>query len=80
MQERFYYENLLNMSKSLTSVLYNATVEASTPDVRSTYNTLLFNALEAQNAIYKKMEEKGWYNTKPAPANKVKEVTFSTLQ
>lgn len=79
MEERFYFENLLNMSKSLTSVLYNATVEASTPDVRNTYNTLLFNALEVQNAVYKKMEEKGWYNSKPAPASKVKEVTYSSL-
>ena len=56
MQEKFYYENLLNMSKSLTNLLCNATVEAATDDVRSTYNTLLFNALEMQNKVYSKME------------------------
>lgn len=77
MQEKFYYENLLNMSKSLTNLLCNATVEAATDDVRSTYNTLLFNALEMQNKVYSKMEEKGWYKNTPAPSAKVKEVLAS---
>lgn len=77
MQEKYYFENLLNTSKSLTGLLYQATVEASTDDVRTTFNTLLFDVLEWQNAIYKHMEQKGWYSTKPVPPSKVKEVTFA---
>ncbi len=77
MQEKYYFENLLNTSKSLTGLLYQATVEASTDDVRATFNTLLFDVLEWQNAIYKHMEQKGWYNNKPVPPAKVKEASFA---
>ena len=61
MQEKYYFENLLNTSKSLTGLLYQATVEASTDDVRATFNTLLFDVLEWQNAIFKHMEQMGYY-------------------
>lgn len=77
MNDRYYYESILNNLKSLANLLHNATIEASTPDVRSTFNALLFDTLEMQNATYQTMAQKGWYKETKAPITSIKEATQS---
>ncbi len=63
MDEKFYYESLLTQVKSLCTILFSATTESSNPHVHQTFQTGLNVCLEWQNAIYKQMEAKGFYQT-----------------
>lgn len=74
MNDRYYMENLLNSAKSMCNLLLNGTVEAATPSVNSSMNQALFESLSLQNAIYKKMESKGWYKMEPVTKTKMIEV------
>lgn len=71
MNDKFYMEDLLNNAKAICSLLLDGTIESATPQVTSTFNQTLFDALAVQNAIYKQMESKGWYQTQAVPQNKV---------
>lgn len=61
MEEKFYYENLLTQVKSICNILFFAATESSNPHVHQTFQTQLNRCLEWQNAIYKQMETKGFY-------------------
>lgn len=73
MNDRFYMETLLTWTKAYCDLLLHGTIEASTEHVNSTMNQSLFEVLSLQNAIYKQMEQKGWYKTKPVPLTKIEQ-------
>lgn len=73
MNDRFYMETLLTWTKSYCDLLLHGTIESSSEYVNSTMNQALFECLSIQNAVYKQMETKGWYKTKPVPVAKVEQ-------
>jgi spore coat protein CotF len=62
MNDKFYLECLLTEIKNLCNILFYATTESSNPEVHQKMQTGLNVCLEWQNAIYKHMEAKGFYN------------------
>ncbi|MBQ2891392.1 MAG: spore coat protein [Bacilli bacterium] len=61
MQDKEVYENLLNLSKNLTTLLLHASTEASTDEVFDAFSDALESAVEMQHQIYKCMEDCGFY-------------------
>ena len=64
MQDKEVYENLLNLSKNLTTLLLHASTEASTDEVFDVFSDALESAVEMQHQIYKCMEDCGFYQIK----------------
>lgn len=73
MNDKSYLETLLTNTKSCCDLLLHGTIESSTPEVHAAFNNTLFTTLEIQNALYKQMEAKGWYQTKPVPVTKIQQ-------
>lgn len=61
MEDKFYLESLLTECKSLCNLLFAATTEASNEEVHQKFQTGLNVCLEWQYAIYKHMEQMGYY-------------------
>lgn len=76
MNDKYYMENLLTWTKSYCDLLLHATIESSTPNVNGTMEQALLTCLSVQNAIYKRMESKGWYQTKMAPVTKIEQAAM----
>lgn len=76
MSDKYYMENLLTWTKSYCDLLLHATIESSTPNVNGTMEQALLTCLSVQNAIYKRMESKGWYQTKMAPITKIEQTAM----
>ena len=67
MDDKQLMQNLLNNTKAVCDLYMHGTIESSTANVHQTFTTALNDALAMQDAIYKKMSEKGWYQTQQAP-------------
>ena len=61
MRDKFYLESLLTECKAIANLLFTATTEASNIEVHQKFQTGLNVCLEWQNAIYKHMEQMGFY-------------------
>lgn len=61
MKDKFYLESLLTECKALCNLLFTATTESSNIDVHQKFQTGLNVCLEWQSAIYKQMEQLGYY-------------------
>ena len=61
MKDKFYLESLLTECKALSNILFTATLEATNIDVHQKFQTGLNVCLEWQNAIFKHMEQMGYY-------------------
>ncbi len=61
MEDRFYYESILTTAKNLCDIFLHATIEATNPHVKQTFQNCLNHTLEWQHLIYKKMESLGYY-------------------
>ena len=61
MNDKFYLESLLTECKALCNLLFAATTESSNPEVHQKFQTGLNVCLEWQNAIFKHMEQMGYY-------------------
>ena len=69
MNDKFYLESLLTECKALCNLLFAATTESSNVEVHQKFQTGLNVCLEWQNAIYKHMESKGYYNVENVNQN-----------
>lgn len=74
MNDQNLMQDLLIAVKETCDLFLHATVESSTPEVRSAFNNSLFECLRVQNEVYAKMEEKGWYPATQAPPAKITQV------
>ena len=61
MNDKFYLESLLIECKALCNLLFAATTESSNPEIHQKFQTGLNVCLEWQNAIFKHMEQLGYY-------------------
>lgn len=61
MNDKFYLESLLTESKALANLLFAATTESSNEEIHQKFQTGLNVCLEWQFAIYKHMEQMGYY-------------------
>lgn len=72
MQDKDYMENLLNACKGVADLYMHGTIEsAASPNVHRVFHQALCEILSMQNELYKKMEQKGWYNTTQVEQNKI---------
>ena len=74
MDDKNLMESLLQTEKGICDLYLHGTIESMTPNVRSTFDTALDDALKRQNVIYGKMSEKGWYPVQQAEAQKIHQV------
>ena len=61
MEDKFYLESVLTECKALCNLLFAATTESSNVEVHQKFQTGLNVCLEWQNAIFKHMEQMGYY-------------------
>lgn len=74
MNDQTIMENLLHTTKGVCDLYMHGTIESSTPTVHRAFDAALSDNLCMQEDIYKKMTEKGWYETTPADAQQVAQV------
>ncbi|MCQ2354811.1 MAG: spore coat protein [Clostridia bacterium] len=70
-QDKSLMENILLLQKGACDLYMHGTIEASTANVQSAFNTALNDALDIQGEIYGKMSAKGWYTTEQAEQQKI---------
>ena len=61
MEDKFYLESLLTECKALCNLLFSSSSESSNIEVHQKFQTGLNVCLEWQNAIFKHMEQMGYY-------------------
>lgn len=66
LQDRDIMQNLLSSSKHMACSLNQYILEASGEDLRRDYMTVLGEVYAQQKQIYDLMQQKGYYNPKPA--------------
>lgn len=71
MDDKLIMETLLNNVKGACDLMMHGSIEAPTPNVRSTFTSTLNDTLAIQNQIYAKMSAKGWYQTECAEKQKI---------
>lgn len=74
MEDRVMMDNILSTTKGMCDLLMHGSIESSTPNVHSAFQTSLNECLSMQNEIYNKMSQKGWYSAEQAPQQKVDSV------
>ena len=67
MNDKCVMENLLNVTKGACDLYMHGSIESSTANVHQAFTTALNDTLCMQEAIYKKMSDKGWYPSQQAP-------------
>ncbi|HOJ48454.1 MAG TPA: spore coat protein [Bacillota bacterium] len=82
MDDKTLMENLLITVKATSGLLYNGTIESSTANVRSAFDSVLEKTMNMQKDIYAKMSEKGWYQVTPVEQQKITQTAqkFSQMQ
>lgn len=71
MDDKCIMEDILLTTKGMCDLYMHGTVESSTANVHSEFNTALNETLCMQDGIYKKMSQKGWYPTEQAEQQKI---------
>lgn len=64
----------LELEKGRCRGISNTIIETSHKDLRDIYENMLENANNNQYELYAILEEKGWYKTELATADKIKQV------
>lgn len=67
MNDKCVMENLLSVTKGACDLYMHGSIESSTANVHQAFTTALNDTLCMQDAIYKKMSDKGWYPSQQAP-------------
>lgn len=82
MNDKDLMEDIITVVKSACDLCLHGTVESSTPNIHSTFNTVLNDTLTMQNEIYTKMSQKGWYPSEQVEQQKIDQIkqTFSAQQ
>jgi len=70
----------MNVTKGACDLYMHGSIEAATPNVHQAFTAALNDTLCMQDAIYKQMSEKGWYQNQQAPQQQLDQLKqkFST--
>ena len=71
MDDRTIMDTILSNVKGICDLMMHGSIEASTPNVHSTFKKALNESLEMQNSIYSKMSQMGWYPQQKAEQQKI---------
>ena len=74
MDDKNLMENLLLLEKGVCDLYLHGTIEASTQNVHSTFQSALTESLGMQDTVYSKMASKGWYPSEQADNAKINTV------
>lgn len=74
MDDKCVMENILLTTKGVCDLYMHGTIESSTADVHTAFNTALNNSLKMQDEIYKKMAAKGWYPAQQVQQQQIEQV------
>lgn len=72
--EKCLYENILTLTKSLTTLYLNGTIESSNEDVRKVFDNGLAENLKLQDELYQAMKEDEFYTVQNEKESDVKKV------
>lgn len=79
MEEKYYLQNILTLSKSLISLYINAEVESTNIEIKKKMHKLLEKSLELQYDLFKEMENNGYYNLKNIDSTTIKK-TYTQIK
>lgn len=71
MSDRDIMENMLLLEKGVCDLFMHGAIESSTANVRDAFSGSLNTALNIQDQIYSRMEQKGWYSADQADSSKL---------
>ncbi|MBE6720348.1 MAG: spore coat protein [Ruminococcaceae bacterium] len=71
MDDRNLMQDILLLEKGACDLYMHGTIESSSQNINKAFKTALNSSLTLQDDIYKKMTQKGWYQTEQAEQNKV---------
>lgn len=71
MDDRNLMQDILLLEKGACDLYMHGTIESSSQNINQAFKTALNSSLTLQDDIYKKMTQKGWYQTEQAEQNKV---------
>ena len=74
MDDKCIMENLLLVTKGACDLYLHGSIESPTPGVHAAFTSALDSTLTMQDAIYKQMSAKGWYQTETAPQQQISKV------
>ena len=74
MDDKCIMENLLLVTKGACDLYLHGSIESPTANVHQAFTSALGSTLSMQDAIYKQMSAKGWYQTKTAPQQQINKV------
>ena len=74
MNDRDIMENILLTTKGVLDLYMHGSIESSTDDVHTAFNSAFNQTLAMEDCIYKQMESRGWYTTEQAEAQKIQQV------
>lgn len=71
MDDKTIMTTILSNVKGTCDLMMHGSLESTTPNVHSTFKTVLNDTLDVQNQIYSKMNEKGWYQMQSVEQQKI---------
>ncbi len=71
MDDRNLMQDILLLEKGACDLYMHGTIESSSQNINQTFKTALNSSLTLQDDIYKKMQQKGWYQTEQAEQQKI---------
>ena len=71
MNDRLLMQDMLMLEKGVCDLYMHGAIESSTVNINETFKNALNDSLAMQDEIYKKMEQKGWYQTEEAEQSKI---------
>lgn len=74
MNDRDLMENMLLLEKGVCDLYMHGAIESSSADVHRTFSDSLNTALNIQEQIHNKMEQKGWCQVQQADQSKMNSV------
>jgi spore coat protein F len=80
MDEKTMLTDLLSAQKQRMSTYCTLLAETSCPNMRMMLQDLMIEAAEDQFAIFKVLEQKGWYPTKDAPQSEIEQAKQQVSQ
>ena len=74
MDDKCIMENLLLVTKGACDLYLHGSIESPTANVHQAFTSALGSTLAMQDAIYKQMAAKGWYQVETAPQQQITKV------
>ncbi|MBQ9530917.1 MAG: spore coat protein [Eubacterium sp.] len=71
MDDKNLMQDILLLEKGVCDLYMHGAIESSTQNINQTFKNALNESLCMQDDIYKKMQEKGWYQTDTAQQDKI---------